>query len=146
MTATLGWIVASGLLMSLLALSGSLTLLLPRPWFDRLVLPLVALAAGSLLGGALFVMVPAASAKLCGKILKDAEARGVDCIAVACPLCQSNLDTKQDEIRAEFNISRAIPVVFVTQLMGLAFGIDEKDLKFESSIVPFELKPAGATT
>lgn len=64
MTATLGWIVASGLLMSLLALSGSLTLLLPRPWFDRLVLPLVALAAGSLLGGALFVMVPAAVARL----------------------------------------------------------------------------------
>jgi zinc and cadmium transporter len=63
-TVTLAWIVASGLLMSLLALSGSLTLVLPRPWFDRVVLPLVALAAGSLLGGALFVMVPGAVARL----------------------------------------------------------------------------------
>jgi heterodisulfide reductase subunit B len=97
-------------------------------------------------GASLFVTAPAASAKLCGKILKDAEARGVDCIAVACPLCQSNLDTKQDEIRAKYGISSAIPVVFVTQLMGMAFGIDEEHLKFESSIVPFELKPAGATT
>jgi len=96
-------------------------------------------------GASLFVTAPAASAKLCGKILKDAEARGVDCIAVACPLCQSNLDTKQDDIRAKYGISRTVPVVFVTQLMGLAFGIDEKHLKFESNIVPFDLKPAGAT-
>ncbi len=64
MTATLAWIVGSGLLMSLLALSGSLTLVLPQSWSDQLVLPLVALAAGSLLGGALFVMVPAAVAQL----------------------------------------------------------------------------------
>ena len=97
-------------------------------------------------GASLFVTAPEASAKLCSKILKDAEARGVDCIAVACPLCQSNLDTKQDEIRAKYGISRAVPVVFVTQLMGLAFGIEEEHLKFESSFVPFELKPAGATT
>jgi len=55
---TLAWILASGVLMSLLALSGSLTLLLPQRLFNRLVLPLVALAAGSLLGGALFHMLP----------------------------------------------------------------------------------------
>jgi zinc and cadmium transporter len=64
MTTTLAWIIGSGLLMSLLALSGSLTLILPPSWFDRLVLPLVALAAGSLLGGALFVMIPAAVGQL----------------------------------------------------------------------------------
>jgi zinc and cadmium transporter len=51
MTQTLAWIVVSGLLMSLLALSGSLTLVLPQRWFDRVVRPLVALSAGSLLGG-----------------------------------------------------------------------------------------------
>jgi zinc and cadmium transporter len=63
-TATLAWIVSSGLVMSILALSGSLTLVLPQSWFDQVVLPLVALAAGSLLGGALFVMVPAAITQL----------------------------------------------------------------------------------
>jgi zinc and cadmium transporter len=46
--------------MSALALVGSVTLLLPEPTFKRLVLPLVAVAAGSLLGGALFHMLPAA--------------------------------------------------------------------------------------
>lgn len=97
-------------------------------------------------GASLFVTVPAASAKLCGKILKDAEARDVNCIAVACPMCQNNLDAKQDEVRAEFGISRAIPIVFITQLMGLAYGIDESRLQLASSIVPFDLKPAGTTT
>jgi zinc and cadmium transporter len=55
---TLAWILVAGLLMSALALVGSVTLLLPRRVFVRLVLPLVALAAGSLLGGALFHMLP----------------------------------------------------------------------------------------
>jgi heterodisulfide reductase subunit B len=97
-------------------------------------------------GASLFVTVPAASAKLCGKILRDAEARDVNCIAVACPMCQNNLDAKQDEVRAEFGIPSAIPIVFITQLMGLAYGIDESRLQLASSIVPFDLRPVGATT
>jgi zinc and cadmium transporter len=55
---TLAWVVVSGALMSALALVGSVTLVLPERLFERLVLPLVALAAGSLLGGALFHMLP----------------------------------------------------------------------------------------
>ncbi len=97
-------------------------------------------------GASLFMTAPSASAKHCGKILKDAEARDVNCIAVACPLCQNNLDAKQDTIRAEAGISRAIPIMFITQLMGLAYGVEERHLQLESSIVPFDLKPAGATT
>jgi zinc and cadmium transporter len=57
---TLTWIVIAGLAMSVLALSGSLTLILPAPMFARVVPPLVALAAGSLLGGALFHLLPEA--------------------------------------------------------------------------------------
>ena len=57
---TLLWIVAAGLLMSAIALVGSLTLVLPEARLKRLLLPLVALAAGTLLGGALFHMIPAA--------------------------------------------------------------------------------------
>jgi zinc and cadmium transporter len=57
---TLSWIVGGGLAMSVLALSGSLTLLLPERLFDRVVPPLVALAAGTLIGGALLHMLPEA--------------------------------------------------------------------------------------
>jgi zinc and cadmium transporter len=56
----LWWIVLSGLAMSALALSGAVALLLPERVFERVVLPLVGLAAGALLGGALFHMLPEA--------------------------------------------------------------------------------------
>jgi len=58
---TFVWIFLSGLLMSAIALVGSLTLLLPPAALDRVIMPLVAFAAGSLLGGAFFHMIPAAS-------------------------------------------------------------------------------------
>ena len=57
---TFFWILGTGLLMSVIALAGSATLLVKESTFERLVLPLVALAAGSLIGGALFHMIPAA--------------------------------------------------------------------------------------
>jgi zinc and cadmium transporter len=57
---TLAWINVGGIAMSLLALSGSLTLLLPKRSYERLVPPLVALAAGTLLGGALLHLLPEA--------------------------------------------------------------------------------------
>jgi zinc and cadmium transporter len=62
--ATFWWILGSGLLMSLIALVGSVTLLLSERTLARLLLPLVALAAGSLLGGAVFHMLPAALAAI----------------------------------------------------------------------------------
>ena len=57
---TVVWIIVFGLLMSCIALVGSLTLVLKPQTLDRLLLPLVAFAAGSLIGGALFHMIPAA--------------------------------------------------------------------------------------
>jgi len=57
----LGWIVLSGFGMSAIALVGSTTLLMKKATLDRTIMPLVAFAAGSLLGGAFFHMLPAAS-------------------------------------------------------------------------------------
>lgn len=59
----LGWIFVSGIAMSAVALVGGLTLLLTTRSVDRMLLPLVAFAAGSLIGGALFHMLPAALGK-----------------------------------------------------------------------------------
>jgi zinc and cadmium transporter len=61
---TLSWIIIAGLAMSVVALIGGITVLLPARTLDRILLPLVALAAGSLLGGALFHMLPEAVAEL----------------------------------------------------------------------------------
>lgn len=61
---TLCWIVGSGLLMSVIALVGSVTLLLSEAALRRALTPLVAFAAGALLGGAFFHMIPAAATRL----------------------------------------------------------------------------------
>jgi len=58
---TLVWILVFGLLMCLLSLIGGVALLLPEPILRRLLMPSVALAAGSLIGGALFHMLPEAA-------------------------------------------------------------------------------------
>jgi zinc and cadmium transporter len=58
MDPVLGWIVASGIAMSAIAMVGSATLALSERTLQRILLPLVAFAAGSLLGGAFFHMLP----------------------------------------------------------------------------------------
>lgn len=58
MAPTLAWIVAGGLAMSAIAMVGSVTLVLSERTLQRILLPLVAFAAGSLLGGAFFHMLP----------------------------------------------------------------------------------------
>jgi len=62
--ATFLWIFFGGLVMSAIALVGSVTLVLREETLKKLLLPLVALASGTLLGGALFHMIPASVDKL----------------------------------------------------------------------------------
>jgi zinc and cadmium transporter len=57
------WILGSGLLMSAIALIGSVTLLLKPATLERIILPLVATAAGALIGGAFLHMIPAGLAE-----------------------------------------------------------------------------------
>ena len=64
MTNPLMWIIGSSLMMSTIALVGSVTLLLKKSTLDRLILPLVSFAAGSLIGGAFFHMIPAGIAEM----------------------------------------------------------------------------------
>lgn len=61
---TLLYILVFGFLMSCIALVGSLTLVLPKRLMNQLILPLISFAAGSLIGGALFHMIPAAVEKM----------------------------------------------------------------------------------
>lgn len=89
-------------------------------------------------GASLFVTVNSIAEKLAGKILKDAGLRGVDCIAVSCPMCQTNLDTKQNVIRKKYYIDYPLPVPFITQLMGLAFDCKFEDLGLKKHFVPLK--------
>ena len=63
-------------------------------------------------------------------------AKGADCIVTVCPMCQMNLDAYQGEAAAELGAKVRIPVLFLTQLIGLAFNLPEKDLLLGQNIAP----------
>lgn len=65
-----------------------------------------------------------------GQILKSAKQAGADAIVVACPMCQTNLDTRQGAIQKEHGENYNLPIIFFTQLMGLAFGYSYRKLGF----------------
>jgi len=66
--------------------------------------------------------------ELTRKILADADSAGAQVISVGCPLCHANLDGRQKQINEKFNTNFKIPIFYFTELMGLALGIEAKDL------------------
>ena len=66
--------------------------------------------------------------KLSGSIIEMARASGADCIAVACPMCQSSLDLRQKDIEKKTGKKLDMPVVYITQLLGLCLDIPAKKL------------------
>jgi heterodisulfide reductase subunit B len=78
-------------------------------------------------------------AKLSGNILKDASDRGAEALIVACPLCQSNLDMRRGAINNTLETSIGIPVIYITQAIGLALGIEAKELGLKRHFVTVEL-------
>lgn len=70
-----------------------------------------------------------------GKILKLATEMGVDCIAVACPLCQMNLDLRQKQAAKAMDAYFDMPILYFTQLMGLSLGINPEHLGLDQLCV-----------
>ncbi len=60
--------------------------------------------------------------KLSGNLLEAAQEAGAECLVTDCPMCQSNLDTRQAEIEAERGKQYNLPIFYLTELMALAFG------------------------
>jgi heterodisulfide reductase subunit B len=83
-------------------------------------------------GGVLMTTEKSIGRKLVADLL--AAAKGADCIVTVCPMCQMNLDAYQGEAAAELGMKVRIPVLFLTQLMGLAFNLPEKDLLLGQNI------------
>lgn len=86
-------------------------------------------------GAAYSLTTPGMSLRLTGEILLMAKKAGADCIAVACPLCQSNLDLRQKDIERQRDEKFDLPVFYFTQLMGLAFGLPERSLGLQRLVV-----------
>ena len=75
------------------------------------------------------------TARLSGRILALAADHGADAIVAACPLCQMNLDLRQEQAAKAVSLNSRIPVLYVTQLMGLAFGLENSRLGLEKLCV-----------
>jgi heterodisulfide reductase subunit B len=66
--------------------------------------------------------------KLSNDILREAKEAGANVMTVACPLCQANLDGRQRQIEESYKTRYGIPILYFTQLMGLAFGAFPKEV------------------
>jgi heterodisulfide reductase subunit B len=73
--------------------------------------------------------------RLCADILQMAKQNRADVIAVACPLCQANLDMYQAEAEKLLGERFSIPVLYFVQLMGLAMDLDPKRVCLDKLIV-----------
>jgi len=78
-------------------------------------------------------------AMLSGKIMKDAIDRGAEAIIVICPMCHSNLDMRRPEINKYLCQKTDIPVIYISQAIGMAIGIDSLSLGLHRHFVPVSL-------
>ena len=83
-------------------------------------------------GAGLSMTHSAVAQRLGHKLLSMARRAGAQCVAVACPLCQVNLDLRQaDASRAHGDLPET-PALYVTQLLGLALGLSPQDVGLEA--------------
>lgn len=86
-------------------------------------------------GGSLTLIKEEVASKMTMDILLGAKEAGADCVITTCPACLMNLDVKQSNIELNFDVEIGMPVLYFTQLMGLAFGIDSDTLGFDKNFV-----------
>lgn len=79
-------------------------------------------------GGMLMTTFEEVALRLNNDLLSHAEEAGAEVIATACPLCQMNLESYQERINARFRTQHHLPIVYFSQLIGLALGISEEKL------------------
>ena len=86
-------------------------------------------------GGSMTSTIPDTGLRLNYLLLKEAKTRKADTVVTACPLCQFNLECFQGKISGKYNDDVRIPVMFFSQLLGLALGIGEKELGIQRLFV-----------
>jgi heterodisulfide reductase subunit B2 len=86
-------------------------------------------------GAGLSVSRTSSVGRLSGKIIRDAVDRGAEAMIVACPMCHSNLDMRRGAINSFLGEKIDIPVLYATQVIGLALGLDRKALGLQRHFV-----------
>jgi heterodisulfide reductase subunit B len=73
--------------------------------------------------------------ELIRRILQNADEYKADAIVTVCPMCQLNLDAYQSQVNGHFGTSFNLPILYFTQIIGLAFGMKPKELGIGKEIV-----------
>jgi heterodisulfide reductase subunit B len=87
-------------------------------------------------GTALLTTKPHVGFEIVGQILESASA--ADCLAAVCPMCHLNLDSYQNLVSKQMGKPIKIPVLFLPQLIGLAFGLSDDVLLLKREVVPVD--------
>ena len=86
-------------------------------------------------GGHMPHIGPDTAFELIRRLISSADTYEADIMATLCPMCQMNLDAYQSETNHHFGTNYQMPVVFFTQLIGLAFGFEPKEVGFGLELV-----------
>jgi heterodisulfide reductase subunit B len=73
--------------------------------------------------------------ELIRRLLASAVEYRADLILCMCPMCQLNMDGYQARVNATFNTNFQVPIIFFTQMLGVAFGLDPAKLGFGKELV-----------
>lgn len=79
-------------------------------------------------GGPIFMPQEKAAEDIAFKILSEAKKAGAEVIVTVCPLCHFMLDAKQKSLEQKRGEKIGIPVLYVTQLVGIALGLGPEEL------------------
>jgi heterodisulfide reductase subunit B len=91
-------------------------------------------------GGSFSVSKKGVVLKLSHDLLDMAKNLGAEAIVVDCPLCQFNLDCRQEEVEKEYGTHYDLPVFYFTQLLGLCLGLRAEALGLKKlNVDPFPL-------
>lgn len=91
-------------------------------------------------GGSLIMTSRHAALDMVKNILQNAVENQAEVIVTACPLCQINLECYQIQVNEEFGTNYSVPVLYFTQLLGIALGVPQKQMGFGKefiSAIPF---------
>jgi heterodisulfide reductase subunit B len=91
-------------------------------------------------GGMLMTTHPDVGLKLVKELLDCAQESHADAIVTTCPLCQMNLEAYQRKINSRYDTRFEIPVLFFTQLLGLALGASSEELGLQRLLIPFKIQ------
>ncbi len=95
-------------------------------------------------GGSLTGTLEEVGVRLVYIIVREAKKKGAHAIVTLCPLCQFNLEAYQRKAERRYGEKLNIPVIYFTQLLGLALGVNEERLGLNRLLIPFNTPtPAG---